>query len=210
MNELQFLHLFIGTVGVSTQLGLGQFQFEVRSTHPDYQQHWRHCNQPAGPLGRCDPLLYLSHSYCQTLSFFLRSFACLHSFLLSFFPLFNFAHPLVFLSTLYIFFTSHRHIFFSLSSLTFSSISFIFYLALTEATGMKTYFSDTWPHFFSHWYFHCLCVCACVWLQLSLLSPHSPQWFSDQCQLYQTAKRRMQYFSVTSYSCKCVFVYGSV
>lgn len=66
------------TVGLSTKLGWGELQFEVRSSHPAYQQHWRHCKEPAGILWRCDPLFYLSNSHYQALS--LTYFACLNFF----------------------------------------------------------------------------------------------------------------------------------
>lgn len=120
----------------------------MRSTQPAYQKYWRHCKEPAGPLGRCD---LSSQPYFLTCSlpchcFFALFLLCLilivhcyvlfrvslkHHSLLAFFLV---AVPL------------------SLSSLTFPSISVIFYLARTEATGMRTCLYDTWLLFCAHWF----------------------------------------------------------
>lgn len=129
-------------VGVSTQLSWELLQFEVKAAHSAYQQRWRHCKDPAGPSGRCDPLFYLVPFWLSLLIF-------------CFFPhLFNLAYPLLcplddFSSHLTSF--PHVPIPVALSSLTFPSISVICYLPLTEATGLKTCSCDFWPRFCSHW-----------------------------------------------------------
>lgn len=136
---------------------------EASSTHPANQQHRRHYTEPAGPLGRCDPLFYVRRSHCQALCltsvllvfyFFALPFSCLTLLDPVLSPLEDFSSHLPG--------SLHVNTLLSLTSLTFLSLSVISYLALTEATGMKTCFCDTWPHFCSHWFMVSLSLNATV------------------------------------------------
>lgn len=123
---------------------LVEYQFEARAAHPAYQQHWRHCREPAGLLGRCDPLFYLS---LPSSWLFLLVFTFFYAFLLLCLNLrINcFVHP-------WFSFTSYQFLHVTILSpllcLTFPSVLPIFYLALTKATIINTCLCDTCPILF--------------------------------------------------------------
>lgn len=70
INE-KFSSSLAGTVWTRTNILKTAPLQGVRSTPPSYQQDWRHCREPAGPLGRCDPVFYQTDPLPDSFSFLL-------------------------------------------------------------------------------------------------------------------------------------------